>query len=261
MKILKSSPIFLLILLILNSCVVEKRIHLTGYHVHWKNQQYSTAIQSNNDISSIDENDLELSSTFEKSKSRIELVNDSSLLKVTSLELCDTIILKNQDTIIANITKQDAFKIKYKRCERKSGEYFNISKSEIHKVNYSDGRVDQFNEKIEQVDKTEKLFKKTTIQPEKDAKMHPFSLVSGISSLIGIVGIILSLVSITIGIIFLPLFFVGSIFGYFALKRINKEPTKWKGKDFATFGFYVGTAFVLLTLLVLFLSAMLNNGL
>ena len=245
----------------LNSCFVEKRLHLTGYHIHWKNQFNSTAIQSNDDITSIDGTNFDLGSTFERPKIRMQSETDSSLIMINSLELCDTIILKNQDTIIANITKQDAFKIKYKRCERKSGEYFNISKSDIYKVNYSDGRIEHFNEKNEKLNRPEKIFNKSKIQVDKDAKMHPFSLASGISSLIGIFGVILSLVSITIGIIFLPLFFAGSIFGYFALIRINKEPTKWKGKDFATFGFYVGTAFVLLTLLVLFLSAMLNNGL
>lgn len=246
-KILKSITIFLVVLLTLDSCVVEKRLHLKGYHVQWKNQPTSRNNQPNSEVASIDGNNFESTSTIKNSKTSFVTDTDSSIIWVASLELCDTIVLKNQDTIIANITKQDNFKVKYKRCERKSGEYFNISKSEIHKINYSDGRTEQFNdikEKEESSKKQENIFKNNKIKPDKDAKIHRFALVSGISSIIGLLGVILSIVALPIGVLFPPFFIIGTVYGFLALKRINKEPKKWRGKDLAKFGFYVGIVFI-----------------
>ena len=172
-------------------------------------------------------------------------------------------ILKNQDTIIAKITKQDNFKVKYKRCERKSGEYFNISKSEISKINYSDGRIEQFNEIIEQKENsinTEKLLIKNKVKSDDNNKIHSFALASSISSFIGLIGLLLLF---KIGILFLPFFIIGAIFGSLALKKIKKEPNELKSRDkyLATIGFYIGVTFILLTLvaLIVLLSFLINE--
>lgn len=162
-----------LVLLIINSCSIEKRVHMSGYHTEWLNQKDILAnklpsINSkgtfNKNKISIDKiaiNDLEMSLTAPstivkvqklrsllKKKSKINRkhiskISRKHLSKISfTQEDCDVITFKTGVEVEVKVLEINQSEIKYKKCNNQNGPTFSINKSDVFTIKYSNGTKD-----------------------------------------------------------------------------------------------------------------------
>jgi hypothetical protein len=139
---------------------------------------------------------------------------------------CSLILLKNGDIIQANITQISEAEIKYKRCGKPNDPEMIIRKKGVLSVKTSDGETIYRSPKNDDI-------------PDEDRKPNG----------LGIAGFILSL---------LPLYGIGSILGLIfsaiALRKIKKNPEKYKGRGLAMAGFIISIVVISLIIVATVVS-------
>lgn len=171
MKQLKTTSLAILfVMLLFESCTIQKRVHMSGYHIEWHSsnksitktekvklkEKSSNLLTSNNierntikSIESFVESSNESSNTdniiFSKSTSNT-LNSDKNtsrinqnLTKFNSDSSCDLIILRNGQEIQAKVLEVGQTEVKYKNCDNLSGPTFTKSKSEIFMIKHPNG--------------------------------------------------------------------------------------------------------------------------
>lgn len=161
-------------ILFLSACTIQKRNHLPGYHVTWKNAgvaggKNSAQLKETGDIKMQDqlantetfafvENDLaELQITndltfkegvvLEKNHKHLVKPNDVFQKKTTKLNVeCDIITLKNGSEIRAKVLEVGAHDIRYKECDNLDGPIFTIAKRDVFMIKYPNGSKTMINE-------------------------------------------------------------------------------------------------------------------
>ena len=159
----------LLIVVLVTSCTIQKRRYMPGYHVNRignrpvaetksvnknfnktadfvevQEQINATDTETNktveepllyasDDESSIIQQQSENPNLISKAK------NDSKKLVTTSDIECDIIILRNGDEIAAKVLEVGQNEVKYLKCDNIYGPTFITNKSEILKINFSNG--------------------------------------------------------------------------------------------------------------------------
>ena len=169
MKSIKQlSFIGLVIMLILPSCTMEKRVYMSGYHINWKNQQNPDRqeLASNNHDKPTEQGQIEIIQQSEKETKRIynaPTVNDETITasvdnsiipintshflqnnfsNTAAPEECDNIILKNGNEISGNVLEITLTEIKYKKCDNLEGPTISVYKSDIFMIKYRNGKKD-----------------------------------------------------------------------------------------------------------------------
>ena len=166
--------IVLLSLLVINSCSIEKRVHMSGYHTEWLNQKDVLA----NKLSSI-----QLKGKYKKNKKRIDkiAINDLEtslnaatipIVKVPKLSTllrkkakinrkhlskisrknknstsfnqgdCDVLTFKTGEEIEVKVLEIGQSEIKYKKCNNQNGPTISVNKSDVFTIKYSNGTKD-----------------------------------------------------------------------------------------------------------------------
>jgi len=165
MKHLKTTSLAILsVMLLFASCSVEKRVHMSGYHIEWQKSNKSLAqnekvIRNENLVDQLvineietlpsqmdnelelfasNSNDIILTSTTSDIFKNKKINNLKQVKKVLNTD-CDIIILKNGQEIQAKVLEVGQTEIKYKNCDNQSGPTFSKNKSEIFMIKYPNG--------------------------------------------------------------------------------------------------------------------------
>ena len=182
MKSIKQlSFIGLAIILVLNSCTMEKRVYMSGYHIEWKKSKHNPDKQelvSNENGKQTAQNQIgtvELSinktnsvvNSFEPtitddnisasvdnsfiipfrktvSFSKKEIFKNTKLIsnRISSIEDCDILTLKNGEELNVKVLEIGQSEIKYKKCDNQNGPTISIRKSEVFSIKYPNGSKD-----------------------------------------------------------------------------------------------------------------------
>jgi TM2 domain-containing membrane protein YozV len=164
MKQLKiTSLVILSVVLLFTSCSIEKRVHMSGYHLEWHKSNKS--VVKNDEIKNLDNSVDQLSlNKIETVPEQVNLDNEflasnSNEIILTSPTLnilnpqkkmliqvnsilntdCDVIILTNGQEIQAKVLEVGQTEVKYKNCDNQSGPTFSKNKSEIFMIKYPNG--------------------------------------------------------------------------------------------------------------------------
>jgi TM2 domain-containing membrane protein YozV len=153
MKTIKSLLTFILIIILfLPSCSIEKRVHLTGYHIDWKNSNQRKEISKFNSSpqqNSFTKNDAEqilIGEPFENlsaSTNNSQILPNKAITEINKKSIdfndCDIIILRNGAEIKAKVLEVGSTEIKYKNCDNQNGPTFTKIKADIFMIKYPNG--------------------------------------------------------------------------------------------------------------------------
>lgn len=181
----KVSFLAFILLFIIPSCGIEKRLHMTGYHIALRSGKYSSEKQISNEVTKnkeAQENQSNAASSSENSTLSLATIDntpfipiDNSIIastdnseiplfivKSTSEKVsnhteivvknqdpekeCDIIILKNSDEIPAKVLEVGTDYIKYKECANLDGPIFTKNKSELFMIKYVNGTKTVFSQ-------------------------------------------------------------------------------------------------------------------
>lgn len=249
--------IFLLALLclgLLNSCSIEKRQHLSGFHVDWKNKkntienkksidQNSFAkieIQKNDnagnkivksDIEAI-ENKNTIDETFSASN-ELEILNPITHKK--ALEECDIIVLKSGEEIRGMVVEIGVGEVKYKKCDNMMGPNYSIKKSDVFMIKYTNGTKD--------------VFKNESYTESQNNNNNKIGKKSRRVNRIALWGFILALVGLFI--LAIPLGVTAVIMGILGLIKISKNSEFERGEGYAVLAIVIGLLDLIFGILIL----------
>lgn len=145
------------LLVILNSCSIQKRNYRNGYHVEWKNDVANVKDGKKNNSAEIPEQMAPATVSLLNATSPEKNITASLISKEpepvftgnkTFLDNCDTLVLRNGDAILAKVLEVDPREIKYKNCNNLNGPTYVIEKNKVDYVIYTNGQREDF--KIEQ---------------------------------------------------------------------------------------------------------------
>ncbi|MDD2634546.1 MAG: TM2 domain-containing protein [Bacteroidales bacterium] len=159
---------FILILILVSSCTIEKRHYMPGYHVNRvgqksndKNIQQEKATTFKNFTNTINNSTEELNEpvllaseketeviigTVEKETTPLFTINKKQENLKQQDNDCDEIILRNGNDISVKVTEVGTTEVKYRMCDNLSGPLFTKNKSEIFMIKYANGTSTVFNE-------------------------------------------------------------------------------------------------------------------
>lgn len=153
---------------------------------------------------------------------------------------CSKIILKNGKTIEANINQISKTEVKYRRCGFPSDPEMIESKDDISVVLASDGGALFVNDGKADTRASTPAITQGNLVTEKSAIG---SAIDGLAAWVFFPTNTLSLILSIICAIF------AIVFGLIGLKKILKEPQKYKGKGWAIAGIILGSLFLLVVLI------------
>ena len=245
------------LLILSNSCTVEKRLHTGGYHVKFKKSLKGTDDRVDekmdgksfivhnklddkiknqeieklesfavNNISDgfVEQKDIYESSHQNKySASAVETKSTNPEPK----EKCDNIILNNGDEISAKVLEISEYEIKYKKCENLQGPFYTIDKSRVFMIQYANGTKDVF--KIQETSVRVTEVKAEAVVAENTTNVAPIAVLSFILAVLGF--LIALLLSAIVGLIFLV---IAAILGIIAVSVIQQASTGGRGLGVAS---------------------------
>lgn len=255
-----------LLLILANSCSIEKRVHRPGYHIKFKKNlnisDTKEKIRGEQDLSAervkdnliikneVTDELLDPLSNYERTVPSHLVISSEKRISPTPFitqkknnsfsEKCDNIILKNGDEIRAKVLEIQNLKIEYKKCDNLEGPTYIIDKSKVFMIKYANGTKDVFNT-IPEV-KTEEIRSNEVIQnvPKTDA----MAVLSPVLAILGfLVGMFLS------GLVGLILLLLGLIFGIIGISNTNNSNLNGRGAATAGLIISVISAFVIFVLL------------
>ena len=200
-----------------------------------------------------------------------ELIWTPDLSKITpvaspqkSKSECDVIELKNGDEILANITANEPWVVKYRKCGKPKGNPLTLSKKHIKNIKFADGKILDIEKELADRKEASKNYEEPTRTPNYyDTDQQPsynnnrpsygsngfsrnYGYKAGTDALA-----VLSLISSVIAFFFagIILGILGIVFGFIGLNRIEKSNGTLKGKVAAYLGLVLG--FIALTLTII----------
>jgi len=221
------------VLVLFNSCSVEKRIYRKGYHVVWNNK-HSNEIKKNERLNTTK---ILLSQESSAEEAVVSTSREADLLPfirkpivIIDKDTCgDVLLLQNADEIAVKILEIDERNIKYKRCDNVNGPTYSISKSRVALIKYANGTKEvvmpEPNYKVAEQDKPPK--------PEMPRKVNPLGLASLLLYLLGSIflrGLTASMLSGSMLVLLLILSIAPLIMAYISLFQFKREPSRYKGK-------------------------------
>lgn len=232
------------ILILLSSCVIQKRVHRKGFYVDMKKSYSQSKEVSENDKEQAERyfpgktdilNIASFSDTnsIKRTMSEIE-VDESDIEIITGLEkedvltkadACDIIIMKSGEEISSIVREINASDIKYSKCDNPQGVMYTINKKDVLMIKYANGSKDVFNDT-----ETNKIENKTE-EIDKNLPVHPLAV---------------------LGFLLAFLFpFIGAILCAVAVNQIDKNPTKYRGRKLAVAGSVIALILSVIILIVI----------
>jgi len=141
----KYSFIFVVFLLFLASCSMQKRVYTKGFYAH-KNQstkRYETIVKADT-LPKLKIENLPLKHKNTQLTASITESNESFILKHILIEGCDTIVLKNGAKVLAVITEVNLTKILFKNCNSTDETILFLKKSDVSYINFANGSKQVF---------------------------------------------------------------------------------------------------------------------
>lgn len=177
MKSIKQlSFIGLAIALVLTACTMEKRVYMSGYHIEWKKSKHNPdrqelasndngkqnqigiIEQSENETNTVDnsptvtednitasvDNSVIIPSRKTVYFSKNEFFKNTKIIsnRISSIEDCDILTLKNGEELKVKVLEIGQSEIKYKKCDNQNGPTISIRKSEVFSIKYRNGSKD-----------------------------------------------------------------------------------------------------------------------
>ncbi len=230
--------LFILPLIILFSCSVQKRKYQKGFYVSSnktktiakKDRIASAKKETRSEELAVKPSSLiaEVDTEPEASAAKkISLLNSNSpLINLNKDGPCDKITFKNGDELNVKILEIAPFDIKYKKCDSPDGPSYIIKKSTVFMITYANGTKEVFKAEPEVKPSNNNNSSNNNNNNNKGPSIHESAVISLVT---GITGLFL---------------FIGSIpaiiFGAVAIRKINREPQKYSGKGMATVGIMLG---------------------
>ena len=245
-----------------SSCSLENRMHLSGYNLNWnksnqelknknayksihklseKNSKHSDIVIEETIQTSVVENSIEFSaSNLETEKKILKNKKLQDFLRDSiASEKCDTLYLKNRLRIIVKVKEVGETQIQYKKCSDQSGPMLSITKSDVTKVNYSNG---------------------TTLQISKDVPKSSFKKLE----ILGLIGVFVGALAILISTYFDA--YLGSILalgalvlGTIGLIKFLTKKDKYKGFALPILSIIIGLTLIILTGILFGYSDLFDN--
>lgn len=134
--------IFILPLLFLLSCSIQKRHYQKGFYVSNSNHNHGRK-EKDPEIKKqeLEKEELELN-VFASALPEIVTPKFQSLPTINPDSICDIIVLKNGDDIKAKVLEISPIEIKYKKCLSPDGPLYVVKKLDVFMIKYSNGTKD-----------------------------------------------------------------------------------------------------------------------
>lgn len=245
----------ILIVILLSSCSVKKRIYRDGYAVDWAWSK-KKAVKESGKAEASDApfakaskfNDLPLKSNL-ASTAKVKELSDADFDGKKGLILLqdtcgDQIFFKSGDIIVAKVLEITEDKIKYKRCDNLEGPQFVVLKSSVQVIKYSNGVT----ENIEPSVSNPNSEISQGPRPNVPLKVHPKAIGSIIACALGFVPFLF----------FIP-FIISLVMSKNAIKEIEANPKIYKGTLLAEVAHGISLFMLILigVVLAIFLIALL----
>ena len=225
--------IFLLPILFLFNCSLQKRKYQSGYFLSWNKNNLSIAKNQKQKGFNVQKNEIKFNEiSFEKdittsANNKItKIFNNTINNNLAVPDSCDKIIYKDGTEIMAKITEINTSEIRYKRCDFIDGPTFVEKQNKVFMIKYANGKSEMFKTEKAVENNNGKIIQDSQKINDKDKKTNTSSKASFIFSILG----------------FYPLFILGwilgLIFGAIAKNEIKSEPNKYnkKSENFAKAG-------------------------
>lgn len=175
---------------------------------------------------------------------------------------CDVIELKNGDEIIANITANEPWVVKYRKCGKLKGNPLTLSKTHIKNIKFANGKILDVEKELADRKEASKNYQEPTHTPNYyDTDQQPsynnpnygsngFSRNYGYKAstdALAVLSLIASVAAFFIAGIILGI--LGILFGFLGLSKIERSNGTLKGKVAAYLGIALG--FIALTLTII----------
>jgi len=263
----RSITIFLALItlvILFNSCSVEKRIYRKGYHVVWNNKHSNESKKSERSdpvktLLAQENSTEEPIVSASREADLLPFIKKSTV--ILDKDTCgDVLLLQNADELSVKILEIDERNIKYKRCDNINGPTYSISKSRVALIKYANGTKEvvmpEPNYKVAEQDKPPK--------PEMPRKVNPLGLASLLLYLLGSIlyrGLTATAFSGSMLVLLLILSVAPLIMAYISLFQFKREPSMYKGKWMPiTVGCIYLAAFLILALFFAALGAYSGGG-
>lgn len=252
------SSIFLLLIVVLilnQSCSIEKRVHQNGFHITWKK---SIPTVADNSVEEKEENVLYASteeefilptqkSLFEENE-EIEPADKESPLN----EECDVITTMDGDEISCLVKEIGVTEIKYKKCGFEDGPTISILRNDVFMIKYRNGEKELIEHEEEKKESRYDALVNSNNNPHTNEPSSSGRIAEGFgiaSFVLGILGMLTLLYTSVLGSLLSLALAV--IFGLISLGKFSNNPEKYKGKGLPITGFILGAAGLLIFLFLL----------
>ncbi len=161
---------------------------------------------------------------------------------------CDTLLLKNGDSIFAIVSQVGTSEITYKNCNNQTGANYVVKKSDVASIHFANGSIDYLQ------NRGGNYIEERAVNTEM-VTTDPMAIASFVSS--GLAALLLLVSGAGLGLIGLGLLVGGIVTGFMSRKRIKDSKGKLKGKGLANAGIIIGFSLLLLFLLLIVLVVIL----
>ncbi len=265
-RILHLLVVLTIIISVVTSCTIERRLYLPGYNITSEKQSIKNENKAQNinafavenkenslfvKKTEVDEVDKNITASIDNSSSLKSINTTKSLTSNISKTLkqsaqvynifevkdsCDNIILKNGKEIWAKEIEIGANEISYKKCDNFNGQIFTIKTSDVLVIKYANGSIDVLSSDAHP---SNDFIKEENKNGNNKKQVLGLAVLSLIFSIVGfiIMGIPLGITSIILGII--------------GENKINKNREKYMGKGFAIAGIILGFIDIVAVLIIL----------
>jgi len=234
-RLIRVSIIIAIVISMVASCKVEKRVYRKGYHVVWnhkhsneskKQEKLNTEIQA-----TIDEklHEDEVVSTNTNRESELISIKRRPVLILNNDTCGDVLLLQSADELHVKILEIDEQTIKYKRCDNLNGPTFTISKNKVALIKYANGTK----EVIMQEPPAKTVIQRNANEPEMPRKINLMGLASLLLYILGTILSSSSTVATLSGSMIILLFILAIaplVMAYISLFQFKREPERYKGR-------------------------------
>lgn len=247
--------IFLLPILFLISCGVQKRKYQKGYYVNWNKSEVrhttpntttkKTALPTaerepiKSEAAQIENATEQVYASVDVSKTDAGATRKKLTIRDN---LCDELIFNDGTEQRGKVIEITETEIKYKKCDLEDGPTYTVKKSSLFMIKYADGRREVFKES-KQAANSSPVKQNNSKGVKKTHPMAVASLVMGILSVVPYFTIITGILAI--------------VFGNMALKKIAANPDRYDGEGIAKAGKIIGIVFLSLYTLIILLAIMI----
>lgn len=255
--------LFILPLLCMISCTVQKRKYRDGFYVNWLNHEHSrlAPVAKKAQPSQVPaprlNNEKEIEKEALTASAGEAIFPPAAKRAIAPGDSCDMLIFKDGSEIAARIIEMGITEIKYRRCDNPQGPLYTSRRSELFMVKYNNGTKEIIKSEEPQRQSTDEEYRNYKIKKKK-RMIHPggpFSMALGILSFILLYA---SLILATISTFPLTLFIIGLLaaglavlLGRNAIRRTNEAPEVYKAKGFAITGMIIGLVILGITATVM----------